>query len=244
MRKLILVISCLLFCVQFTFSQKDFGIWSSADLKIPITKKLDVGFGLNARFKSNVTEVKKTFISPSISYKVFDFLKLGADYRFANHPETGFFGHYNTHRITLDANFDLFKFEKERADSASASKFQISARLRYSHENEAGDLNDNNLREQIKLEYSFPKDLGLKIYGSAELFYHFNDEIRYNSSSVSTYNRFNKMRIRAGLEYALSKRSSIEMFYMIEPEFESDNLDFILGIGYTYELRRINKKRK
>lgn len=231
-------------CFFQSYGQSDFGVWTSADLKIPITKKLDVGLGINARFKSNVTEVKKTFLSPSINYKVASFLKLGADYRFANHPETGFFGTYNTHRITLDANFDLFKCEKERSDSANAAKFQVSARLRYSFEREVGDLNDENLRGQLKLEYSFPKDLGLKFYASAEMFFHYKDQIRYTSTDVTTFNRFNKMRIRAGLGYALNKRSSLELYYMVEPEFESDNLDFILGVGYTYELRRINKKRK
>lgn len=229
---------------SFAFSQNDFGIWTKADLKIPVTKKLDVDLAVNARFKSNATEVKKTFISPSISYKVLDFLKLSADYRFANTPKTGFFGPTNTHRITLDADVDLFKYEKARTDSATPSKIEISTRIRYSHENETGDLNDDNLRGQVKVDYFFPKDLGLKIYGSVEVFYHFNDEIRYTSSTVTTHHRFNKMRWRVGMEYNLNKRNSIELYYLIEPEFESFDTDFVLGIGYVYELRRLNKAKK
>ena len=54
---------------SFAFSQNDFGIWTKADLKIPVTKNLDVDLAVNARFKSNATEVKKTFISKSIRYK-------------------------------------------------------------------------------------------------------------------------------------------------------------------------------
>lgn len=229
---------------SFAISQNDFGVWTNADLKIPVTKKLNIGLGVNARFKSNATEVRKTFLSPNISYKVLDFLKLSADYRFANTPETGFFGPTNTHRITLDVDVDLFKFKKERTDSLSPSKFEVSTRIRYSYENELGDLNDVNLRGQLKIDYSFPKDLGLKIYGSAELFYHFNDEIRYTSTTVSTYHRINKMRWRVGMEYALNKRNSIELYYLVEPEFESFDTDYVLGIGYVYELRRLNKGKK
>lgn len=244
MRQSLLILIFIGFWSSTILAQKDFGLWSSVDLKVPITKKLDVGLGINARFKSNVTEVQKTFLSPSVSYRVADFLKFGADYRFANYPEMGFFGNHNTHRITLDADFDLFQYKKMRSDSLSSSKLQLSGRIRYSYENEVGDLNDENLRGQLKLEYGFPKDLGVKVYASSEVFFHFKDQIRYTSKAVTTYNRFNKMRVRAGFEYAINKRSAIELFYMIEPEFDSPKTDYVLGVGYVYELRRLNKGKK
>ncbi len=246
MKNLIIVILCFLTGTQFSISQKDFGVWSSLDVKVPLTKNWTAGIGLNARFKSNASEVSKTFVSPNISYKVFNFMKLSADYRFTNYPESGFFGNYNTHRVTLDADFKLIKYQKAISDTnlKETRKFEVSTRLRYSHENESGDLNDDYLRAQLKVEYTFPKSIGFSVYASGELFYHFKDEIRYTASGVETYNRFNKARIRAGFEYDFFKRHSLELFGMLYPKLESERIDFILGIGYTYELRRLNKKRK
>lgn len=244
MRKLLFIATFIVSSSSVLLAQNDFGLWSSVDLKVPVTKKLDVGFGINARFKSNVTEVQKTFVSPSVSYRVMDFLKLGVDYRFANHPEMGFFGNYNTHRITLDADIDFFQYKNKSSDSMSSSKLQLSGRIRYTYENEIGDLDDENLRGQLKLEFDFPKDIGLKASLSSEVFFHFKDQIRYTSKSVTTYNRFSKMRMRVGCEYAINKRSTIEAFYMVEPEFDGPKTDFVLGLGYKYELRRLNKKKK
>lgn len=247
MKNLSILILCFLAGTQYLIAQKkDFGVWSSLDVKVPITKKLNAGVGLNARFKSNASEVSKTFVSPNISYKVFKFMKLSADYRFTNYPESGFFGNYNTHRVTFDADFRLFKYEKAISDTnlKETREFEISTRLRYSHENELGDLNEDYLRGQLKLEYTFPKSIGIGIYASGELFYHFKDEIRYTATGVETYNRFNKVRIKAGIEYDFFKRHSVELFGMVYPKLESEKIDFILGIGYTYEFRRLNKKQK
>lgn len=244
MRKIFFIATFVVSSSSFIFAQNDFGLWSSVDLKVPVTKKLDVGIGINARFKSNVTEVQKTFVSPSVSYRVLDFLKFGADYRYANHPEMGFFGNYYTHRITLDADFDLFEYKEMRSDSSSSSKFQLSGRIRYTYEDEIGDLDDENLRAQLKLEFDFPKDIGLKASLSSEVFFHFKDQIRYTSKVVTTYNRFSKMRMRVGCEYAINKRSTIEAFYMVEPEFDGPKTDYVLGVGYVYELRRLNKVKK
>lgn len=244
MKKSIFILILLMSWSSTVLSQKDFGLWSSVDLKVPITKKLDVGVGINARFKSNVSEVQKTFLSPFVSYRMADFLKVGADYRFANYPEMGFFGNHYTHRITLDADFDLLQYKRKRSDSLSSSKLQLSGRIRYTYENEIGDLDDENLRGQLKLEFDFPKDIGLKASLSSEVFFHFKDQIRYTSKAVTTYNRFNKMRVRAGFEYAINKRSTVDLFYMVEPEFESPKTDYVIGVGYVYEIRRLNKGKK
>ncbi|MFT6282008.1 MAG: hypothetical protein ACJA0U_002141 [Salibacteraceae bacterium] len=213
-------------------AQSDFGVWTGGDVRVPITKKLDAGMQLESRFSNNVSTVDKSFLSPYVKFNLHKHIGLGLAYRFGNSPTAGLFGGETYHRIGLDANFkDLLELFMEK------TKLELDARLRYTHGWDRGDLNKDNFRTRVKLSYDLPKTK-LKPHVAAEFFLHFNDQITYTSTGVTGNHRFNKYRLRLGLEYPINKRHELNLYYIVQPEFESPDTDFILGLGYKFKIKR------
>lgn len=217
-------------------AQKDFGLWSGVDLRVPLTKKLSTGIEIQARFNENVSRIDNTYLSPYLKYDVHKHVGISVDYRLTNEAgSSGFFGTSNLHRIAFDVEanklIELF---------APDSRYDASVRLRYTHENTLGDRNNDYFRMQLNVKYELPK-YKLEPEIAAELFYHFNDQLSYSFTEVRSRSRFNKYRVRVGLNYELNKRNSLKIFYMVQSGIESPKADFILGVGYTYRLKRLFK---
>ena len=213
-------------------AQKDFGAWIGAEVKMPLSKNLNLGLQIENRLKNNATEVNQSFISPYLGYKLHKHINLEMAYRFSNRPETGLFGSENVHRISLDASFkDLIDFVSKD------TRLKLDVRLRYTHAGGEGDLNNDYFRTRFKLSYNLPKTK-LKPHIATEFFYHFNDQLTYVNNEVKTTNRFNKYRLRFGLDYELNKRHKFSLFYIVQPNIESNDTDFILGLGYRYTIKK------
>lgn len=228
------------------YGQNNFGAWTSVNAKVPVTKKMEIGFGIQSRFESNLSKVDKSFLNPSLEYKWSDKIKTGLDYRFMNIAEDRFFGNVYTHRIALDGMFELWakEFASKQSTDKNQAKLECSSRVRYTHEFTGQDLSDDYLRALVKIQYTIPIKQEVKCGIQSELFYHFNDQLIYSKGEVNSVNRFDKYRIRFDAEYGLTKRSEIDVFYIIQPEFESEDRKFVLGLKYTYKLRRLNKPKK
>ena len=229
----------LLFIIAFpisVWSQSDFRAWTGADIRIPVTQKFTTGLEAQSRFKSNLNEVEEVFVSPYVRYEIQKHIQLGVDYRLSNSDENGaFFGVRNTHRWTLDLRFrDLEKFIWDK------TRFSINTRLRGTHAYSRTDENNSNIRFQLKVDYNLPKTK-LTPFLSTEFFYHLNDQISYTFTDVETHSRFSKYRIRGGVNYPWSKRNSIKLFYIYEPEIQGPEKQFILGVGYRYRMKRLTK---
>lgn len=236
--RLLLTFFLVLGLSVFSFGQKDFGLWSGIDLRLPVTKKLDFGLEIQARFENNISKVNSSFLSPYVKYEILRHLGAGLDYRFTNVAgPTGFFGSMNEHRFTIDVE------GKKLLDFISKDlKLDASIRLRYTHETTAGDRNNDYWRTQFELKYDLKK-LDLKPELAVEFFYHFNDQYSYSFNEVRSSGRFNKFRIRLGMNYAFNKRDDIKVFYMVQPRMESTKTDFVLGLGFTHRFKRLGKKK-
>ncbi|MDC3252712.1 DUF2490 domain-containing protein [Crocinitomicaceae bacterium] len=213
--------------------QNDFELWTGTDLRYKVSKELNCGLKLESRFKSNITEVDQTFLSPYLQYKPSDHIRLGLDYRMANRPSSGFLGKQFTHRITMDLIFrDLTK------DINALKRFNFDTRIRFTHatRNE-GELNNNNLRFRIKVDYNLRKTK-LTPHFAASIFYHFNDQIIYTKNEVQTLHRFNKYRLRIGANYPIHKKHVVGLFYMIQPEINGSKTTYVLSLGYSYRIKK------
>ncbi len=233
MRGILFLIAALLSGVQLCTGQSDFGLWLGAEVKYPISKKMEFGTEIQTRFASNVTRVDQSFLSPSVNYEFHKYLELSAAYRLGNSPSgSGFFGSKTTHRFGIDVK------SGNLADLINnKSRLQTAIRLRATHEIEGTDLNKDYFRGQLEIGYNLPKTK-LKPSISVEFFYHFNDQLVYTFTSVESRGRINKYRIQAELKYPISKRQDLKLFYFIQPEIESPNKAFVLGLNYTYNLKR------
>ncbi|NRA12089.1 MAG: DUF2490 domain-containing protein [Crocinitomicaceae bacterium] len=216
---------------MFCSAQNDFGVWTGVDVRVPIIKKLDAGLQLESRFTNNVSTVDQSFVSPYLKFNLHKHIGLGVAYRFGNRPTTGLLGGETYHRIGLDANFkDLLDLFMDK------SRLELDARIRLTHATDAGDLNNDYFRTRVKLGYNIPKTK-LKPHVAAEFFLHFNDQMTYTSTSLTANHRFNKYRLRLGLEYPINKRHKLNVYYLVQPKIESVDTDFILGLGYKYKVK-------
>ena len=233
---LLFIIVC--FWLGDSIAQKDFGMWSGIDLRVPLTQKLDAGMEIEMRFHNNVSSVNTSFLSPYLKYEVQKYLGIGVNYRWSNEPiEQGVFGPNNFHRLTFDV-----EAKKLIELISNSSPFDASLRLRYTHETTMVDRSNDYWRTQFEIKYNW-EEFNLKPEVSAELFYHFNDQFDYTFEEVRTNSRFNKYRIRLGMGYEINKRHEAKIFYMLQSQFESPKADYILGIGYSYRFKRIFSKK-
>jgi hypothetical protein len=187
-------------------------VWLETGVKGGITKKIDWGVELTNRFGAYGLET--FFPQATLRYKAFKFMRLSVDYR-AIFDKDDYTNYLFSNRI--NGNVDLKKKVK---------RFTISGRIRYQYA-------FNGLRNNIYYDAEFDqairlkpgisydvKDSPISISTSAEFF--------YNPQYMEGGQQFTKLRVWAGLDYAL--------------EFgEKKNKQvFDLGLGYIMD-RQLNK---
>lgn len=224
-----------------SIAQNDFGAWTGLDLRIPITKKLVTGVELQTRFNSNITQVDQSFFSTYIKYDALKATQIGIDYRFSNNSiEDQFFGRSNSHRITFDTKIGILSSKKSTVITLEKTRFKLNGRVRLTNEFDGDDLTNDYLRGRLKLSYNIAKSK-IEPHVAVEFFYHFNDHLTYTETAVVSSHQFNKYRIRVGVNYQIKKRQNIKLFYIVEPKIESTKVNYVLGLGYQYKFKRLNK---
>lgn len=227
-----LIYSIFIFLLPLSVvSQTDFGAWTGMKVHVPLNKKISFGTDVQTRYESNLSELSEFFISPYVSYELNKHIGIGADYRMTYYATKSNYGHREAIDLMFEKLIDLV-YEK--------SRFDFSMRLRGTHEFNRSDDNSSNIRLKGKLSYNLRKTK-LEPELSSEFFYHFNDQIVYQASEVITYNRFDKYRIRLGLNYSFSKRHRMKMFYQFQKAFLEDNSSNVLGLKYTYQFKTLMK---
>ena len=84
--------------------------------------------------------------------------------------------------------------------------------------------------------YHLRNKLTIKYNHYSRLTYYIASEIYYKIN-LSKENRFDRVRYFAGVFYELNKRNEIELYYLIESNFNNTNptRNFATGIGYAHE---------
>jgi hypothetical protein len=228
-----IVLAFATFASFFSHAQNDFGAWTGVDISAKLNNDTKFGLEVQSRFSRNLTKTDEVFFSPFVKYDVNKLIRVGADYRYTN-----LIGKVNdAHRICFDIEarnlVDLIK---------DGSRFNMSFRTRFTHEYQKTKRNDDYFRCKFDFEYNLPKSK-LKPEVGAELFYHFADQISYTFTSVTSRSRINKFRLKAGLSYPITKNQDLSVFYMIQSRTQESKTDYILGIGYSYDIGKLKKKK-
>ncbi len=177
----------------FAQKQNDFILWEGFSLKYKINPQLSADFKSQFRMENNVTQFKSVLFNPSATYKPAkkSKFKFTVGYRFSLTPTE------NKHRIYTKAAYG-FKLPKKN--------FSASARIKLTKEgigNERGEIIENFIRPKINIGYKL-KELNLAVFYAQELFYDFT---KYQ-------HKFNQLRNIVGLNYEMSKRSSITLSFI------------------------------
>lgn len=219
--KLALIFASTLLIVTNASSQVARTLWSGAELQLPFTKAFRVTFSPELRLTDEkriddfILEAEAQLrihklLQPTISYRY---------YRFYDDPGE----YFNGQRLGAGIN-----------SSVELGRFKLTNRIYYFHRliNRYGYgysiETRRELREGIKITYNIRRTK-LEPFVQAEIYYDISPDRNHE---------FSRVRIRTGLEYPFSKRSSIDLFFQMQDKLNTSNplRTYTIGIFYNYKL--------
>ena len=207
-----------LFFIFMIFTQHTYGAdenesWTKISFEKKINSHLKIDLSQGLRLNEQNTNLKLAFFEGSILYKGSNGIKIGIPYRYTILEDK------IKHRLSLEASYQL-----------SYKYLRLKSRLEYyriynngysnsDNGTNLGDLFRNKFTIKLKTEKKFQP------YISAELFY------LYNTGN----NPFDEYRTSCGLEIDLSKKKSINLFYVLKKEgISSSNQNEVNIFGLSY----------
>lgn len=222
----LLFASTLLIVTQAS-SQVARTLWSGAELQFPFSKTFRITFSPELRLTDEKriddfileTEAQlriNKLLQPTISYRY---------YRFYDDPGE----YFNGQRLGAGVN-----------SSVELGRFKMTNRIYYFHRliNRYGYgysiETRRELREGIKITYNIRRTK-LEPFVQAEIYYDISPDRNHE---------FSRIRIRTGLEYPFSKRSSIDFFFQVQDKLNTSNplRTYTVGIFYNYKRPRPKPK--
>lgn len=188
--------------------EKDFEIWTSINLEKEFLKDFEVELEGAYRLEENVTRTKAILGKVGLTYKYKKWLRIKANYRIANRIDE------IEHRL----NGDLLL-------RAEINRFQITLRNRFQREWIVNINPKDFFRERLKLSYNIRK-FPLDPYIAGEAWYRFSN----------IENQFEELRADFGMQWNITNRSELELFYRGIREVNENNPQrtYVLGIEFTY----------
>lgn len=171
--------------------ETDFQSWNDVTISRSINKKVDIVFPLTVRFGKNVTRLNEGRVGIGLALKPHSRVTINPTYQFIRGRNLA--GEFTTEsRLSLGATFKL-PIEKLGVSHRSLFEYRIqsSARVwRY--------------RPSITLEKALPETwiAGAKVYVTEDPFY------------SSATGRFSRNRLSFGINKAISKNLSLDLYYL------------------------------
>lgn len=224
--KLIVFFCPLLFVLLPCSAQQsnDAGMWATLTLQHSFTKKINLVIDQEFRLKENYQRINLFYTNIGIDYKLSKFLKISTTYR-------------NIQKKRLDETYSFrHRLLLDVTAKKKLQKFTLSERVRYQIEvkdlytSKKGKLPEQFLR--FKTDLKFAANEKVIPYFSCELRY----QIRDPRGDGSRYNEaFHRVRNVLGIEYQINKKNSVNLYYLIQSEFNisTPESNYILGIAYS-----------
>jgi len=204
--------------VQFAYSQvNDAGLWLSLNAEKKITPILLVTLSQEFRMNENITELGSYFTDAGIAYKINKNIHISANYRFINKRKLD-----DSYNIRNRYYFDLTlrkKFKPILIQFRTRFQGQRNQIYKNSEDNEPFYY----FRNKLTVKMDFDKKYTPFIYS----------EISTPLNKPDGY-YIDLTKYCAGLEYRFNRMHSIELFYLIQKEYNVVNpeTDYVTGIGY------------
>jgi hypothetical protein len=202
----------------------DAGMWATLTLQHNFTKKINLVVDQEFRLKENYQRINLFYTNIGIDYKLNKFIKISPTYRAIQKKRLD--GTYSfRHRLMLDVTL-----------KKKLQKFTLSERVRYQIEvqdlytSKKGKLAEQFLRFKTDLKYAVNENL--TPYVSCELRY----QIKSPRGDGPQFDKeFHRIRNVLGIEYQINKKNSINLYYLIQSEFNISTPEsiYILGIAYS-----------
>lgn len=210
----------MLFPASAAFAQwNDAQLWTSVSIEKKIIKPLSVSLSEELRFSENISELGTIFTDVGLTWKFHKNWRLSGNYRFTNKIRLDN-SYSNRHRYYFDLSYRR-KF------------YQFSVMLRSRFQSQYADVNSSETghlpeyysRNKLTLKYNITPRIAP--YLSAEAF------IPLNNPKVKG---IDNMRYSVGLEWEFVKNSTLDVFYLIQQEYQAKDpeTDYVTGIGYSF----------
>lgn len=201
---------------------KDAGLWTSINLEKKFNKKWSLNLTEEIRFNENISELGMSFSELSATYQYNKMFGISAGYRFIQKRQVD--DYYSMrHRYLVNINVkNKFKL------------FSTNLRIRYQRQysdvysSRNGSEPSDYIRTKLAVKYSTGKKYTPVISG----------ELFFNTNAPDGL-LMDDFRIAAGVEYEFSKRSSLELGYLIDRELQVVNplTSYVILLGWNYTLK-------
>jgi hypothetical protein len=214
------VFAILLLLTSLSYSQgDDLGIWAGLTVKYQLSKKFDAELSGCIRTFNNTSQVEQSFIEGGIKYNLNKNFSFAGSYRLTSNLEDNS-KYYFRHKLFLDAQASL-----------PAGRFGFSARARLQRTTKTYIEDEEDLgsqyvgRMKLKAEYKLGFPLKPFIYWEpfVPLFSGSDFEI-------------SKHRIAAGTELQITRKSSVEVEYIFQRDYQPHISDIDI-ISLNYKLK-------
>jgi hypothetical protein len=216
----------LSFVIAFFFSTQnnnaqnnDAAFWENICLQKKVTSNTTIHFNQEGRINQNITRFYYNYADIGISYKFNKHISLMCDYVFIQKKkQTDFWSIHHQAYIGLTL--------KKKVGSFTISD-RIMSEIVYSeiYSSEDGMKPNYHLRNKITVKYNHYSRY--TYYIASELYYKIN---------MPKGRQLDRMRYFAGIFYELNKINEIELYYLYENNFNTNNPinNSVIGIGYEH----------
>lgn len=235
----------------------------SAEIDKKIADGFHISFSEEFRMKNNFTSVDRFHTSLGLSYKPCPYFKMAASYTLINLHDYSSSKDSWSWKIRHRASFDLVGLYR-----VGNFKFNLRERIQYTYKAEDMNVFENPknefvLRSRLKASYQF-RTKPVEPYLAVELRNTLNavsytsyvhesepgDNVRYDDVYL------NRVRINPGVEWRLSRRSSLDFYMLADYVFKKDydankqgdlkqengeyliyhkrDWNFSIGVGYSF----------
>lgn len=209
-------------------NREDLELWTSAALKVKLTKNWSLAYEQALRLHRNWGELKNTYSELGLDYKIDKHWSFGATYRFSQTTDKPYPIHHD-HRLVIDAAY--MEDYKIRADGID--EIEVELRLRYQTRYRDMFVSDDGLlpSQYLRSKLSFTVDIDRDFEPSfgTELYY----RIQYDGSFFNTY------RLFARLDWDLNSESKLGFTLIRETSFNVNRPGSanIFSISYSYKIK-------
>lgn len=219
LRRYLFLLLLVLFSAA-SFSQvNDAGLWLSLNAEKKITPDFSATLSEEFRFNENITELGTFFTDAGLTYKINKVIRISGNYRFTNKRRLDD-SYSKRHRYYFDLSM-----RKKLSSVIFILRTRFQSQYADVYSSAGGTVPSNYSRN--KLSFRFDLDKKYSPYISTELFTPLN-------KSDAFY--IDKARYCAGIVYDINRMHAIDVFYMIQQQYNTvdPQRDFIIGIGYNF----------
>ena len=195
--------------MQTVYGKDDIESWNSVSLETQLFNQFEIGLEQGLRFKDELSSFKQTFTELTVSYDVFDAIKIFIPVRYA------IFEDKTKHRLGLGGSY-RYNFKN----------LTCKYRIKLQRTSEKSKSNEDLFRNKISIVYKMNKKI--KPFISGELV-HLEDLNEYN---------YDEHRLSLGVNLNPSKRKSLKIFYVYKLEdltrSDQDRIN-VFGIAYNFK---------